>query len=315
MSRGTREEKQMDIKYRDWGTGIPEYTPEDVLSIDEIQKLCVTYAGSMYAEGGYDVDGAIYDRGRYPNVVAKKDGKTYRIAVMGEQWPLNGHMSVLHMRDYYESCAEHGGIACIAAVSLKSNDGERAKAALTLRGDKLQAVTCNVHQISEDDFTAPRIGTDAYEVYCLECVAYGYETGKFARMLELMTDDCQWNSQWVPEPRVGKAVLTDYYAEKAAAMAEGPCYPQLTLMETDGKTEIVHPDKLYINGMECSQPTGLGMYIPKGTKCMLCTQKLPGKTIVTMFTINLDDKGKISGININDPCFFGSFREYYRIRR
>ena len=304
----------MDNKYRDWGEGIPEYAPEDVLSMDEVQKICVAYAGTMYGEGGYDVGGAMYDRGRYPNVVAQKDGKMYCIAVLGEQWPLIGHMSVLHMRDYYEFCAEHGGIACIAAVSLKSNDEERAKASLTLRGDKLQAVTCDIHQVSVDDFSVPRIGTDAYTVYCLECVAYGYETGNFDRMLELIADNCQWNSQWVPEPRVGKTALTDYYAEKAAAMAEGPCYPQCSLMVTDGRMEIMHPDKLYINGTECSQPVGFGMYIPEGTKCMLCAQKLQGKMIVTMLTIDLDDEGKISGININDPYFFGNFREYYRIR-
>ena len=147
-------------------------------------------------------------------------------------------------------------------------------------------------------------------VQCLEIVGEAYETADFSTLLENISDDCRWDSQWVIEPRIGKQVLTEYYTSKGRAMQEGISIVTTRIIRFTGGLGHVRPNQLFINGEKCPPNSACGIYVPPGTLALLSLQTLEDGSIWVAIKIGLDESGKISKIDLNDPDMYGPYEKY-----
>lgn len=137
-----------------WADGCPEVVnEEDKLPLEAFLGFAVNHIVRNYAiPNGFKIDQAIGDKiGNFPNIIMKKDGVTYAVAVLPSIFPNYLTLNDSVRKEYFKVCKEHDSVALFAPVGFRSVDDERAKAGLALKGDVFNTAFNGFVQLTDED--------------------------------------------------------------------------------------------------------------------------------------------------------------------
>ena len=119
-----------------WADGVPEKINEsDVITLENMVAMATDYLmKNVVIPGGFKVDDG-FPRKEIPNIVMKKNGKTYAVVICPSLFPKYTMINDELRLKLVQICKERDTIALMAPVGYMSIDDARAKAGLALRGD------------------------------------------------------------------------------------------------------------------------------------------------------------------------------------
>lgn len=282
----------MNKPIKDWGSGIPKYSKDDILIGLELHEFCTNAVAQSMQDDGFTIEGIIVHDSP-TQVIANKDGKRHFVIVAGGVYPDKGKIAYRLKKEYSFLCKTHGIIPMFASVSIMSQDAARAEAALALKHDGYY-----IKYTGNEDLTNisdPSVDADDYKAYCTEKIILAYRTGRFEEIYDLFADNIEFHSQWVLNPLIGKEAVVEYFNGKGATLRNSET-------EIDG-TVVVITQPLTKNG-------NFGLWTETGTVCALISQELNGKTNWIFISPKFDENNKLISISLNDPSLF-TFEEYY----
>ena len=118
-----------------WGPGIPGFMPTDVMTEDEIREYGVRIALAWCHGNEYEVINAQAAENVWPNIVAKKDGKLWFIAVATKVAPEHGKLEQDEKEYLVGHANEFNAKAAVLSVSFGSKDPERFSESIALHDD------------------------------------------------------------------------------------------------------------------------------------------------------------------------------------
>ena len=118
-----------------WGEGIPEYTPKDLVSKEELMAMAMNRVGEEIREKGYEIIGLKNEPNAVPNYIVKDGDNTIFIVVRVGVIPLIPKLPVHIGKAILNHAEKFGADCCFASVAFGSRDDERFSAGLLLRGD------------------------------------------------------------------------------------------------------------------------------------------------------------------------------------
>ena len=278
-----------------WGSGIPEYTEEDILQGAELHKFCANIvAQHMQDKEGYTIEGLIIDNNAPVQIVANKDAKRCLVFVAGAVYPYMGKISYNTKKMFSDYCKSVGLMPYFASVSIMPIDQERREAGLALKFDGFY-----INYTGKEDLSVveePIIGDGEYRAYCVEQLIECYLNGDFSPIYSKFDEDIKLHSMWVLEPKVGKSALIDYYNGKGESLRKSKT-------KMVGNCVITTDEVIKKNG-------NIGLFTPSGQVAALIGQEIDGQTNWVFIMPKFNDENKIVEISINDPSFF-NFTNYY----
>ena len=124
-----------------WAAGVPQHIEENdkikpeelhIMAINFVMENCLLKKGFVIEEG--------FPRKEFPNIVCKKDDKTYAIIVYPSVYPHFVGLNDEFRLQFMDMCKKNNAIGLYASVGYRSIDEERAKAVLVLKGDVFQTL-------------------------------------------------------------------------------------------------------------------------------------------------------------------------------
>ncbi len=119
-----------------WVEGVPEKINEsDVLNLENLIAMATDHLmKSVVIPGGFKVEDG-FPRKEIPNIVMKKDGKSYAVVICPSVYPRYTVVNNELRLKLVEACKARDTIALMAPIGYKSIDDQRAEAGLALKGD------------------------------------------------------------------------------------------------------------------------------------------------------------------------------------
>ena len=125
------------LEKRDWGEGIPEYTPADLLSAEEAMSMAMTVtADSALSPDGFTVSEANSSITSFPNFIAEKNGQLYYISVGVAAAPNVPRLDPDMIAKLRAIAAENSARLLYAPVAIAPADPQRMQKGLLLVGDE-----------------------------------------------------------------------------------------------------------------------------------------------------------------------------------
>ena len=123
-----------------WGEGIPEYEKEDLMSKKEILDFAIDIVLQFGTQkDGYNVISVDNKINAYPNIILKKDGKTFYVLVRGDDVHLQPTITENEKNLLIDISKKENAIPLFASVGIGSTDPDRFDAKLLLRNDGFYA--------------------------------------------------------------------------------------------------------------------------------------------------------------------------------
>ena len=132
-----------------WGPGIPGFLPTDVMTEDEIREYGVRIAMTHCRNDGYEIINAQAAENVWPNIVAKKDGKLWFIAVATKVAPEYGALEQDEKDNLIEHAGRFGAQAAVLSVSFGSKDPERFSESIALHDDDFVVSTAPMEILNQ----------------------------------------------------------------------------------------------------------------------------------------------------------------------
>ncbi|MBQ9979520.1 MAG: hypothetical protein IJP23_00445 [Oscillospiraceae bacterium] len=140
---------------RDWGKGIPEYNESDIMTSDELLNFAMDIVEKyIIEENNYEKVFETSEPGEYPNfIVQVEDGVLWFIIVKAAIAPREPYLIPEVKQLILEHGEKHNAVCFFAPVCFGSQDEERFKASLALRGDGFYTNFKNLEEIvlTEED--------------------------------------------------------------------------------------------------------------------------------------------------------------------
>ncbi len=120
-----------------WADGVPKnIKDEDRLTLKHILSMCIRFTvDEIIKDRGYKVLGINDETNSYPNILLEKDEKKYAVAVVPCIYPnfirKNDELRIRFAKD----AEQRNLIPVLCPVLIHSQDVERAKASVMLKGD------------------------------------------------------------------------------------------------------------------------------------------------------------------------------------
>ncbi len=128
--------KDPRLKKRDWGTGIPKYTSEDIITKDELFDFGMKVAEEEIEKEGYSIIQTVHNYRFIVSIVATKNEKKYYFYVKTTVLPEASQMDSDEEKHLKEVCKEEKALPLFIPVEFGSTDKERFDASLLLAGDE-----------------------------------------------------------------------------------------------------------------------------------------------------------------------------------
>ena len=286
------EDTFMDKPIKDWGTGIPKYTENDILAGLELHEFCTNIVAQSMQDEGYTIEGIIVNHAP-TQVIANKNGQRYFVIVAGGVYPDEGKISYGMKKRFADFCNQQKVVPMFASVGLMSSDSERAAAGLALKYDGFLIKYSGNENLSHIKF--PAENEDGYKAHCIERIIDAYRTGMFDQIYDLFDESIQFHSQWVLKPLIGKAAVTEYFDGKGA-----------TIQKSSTK---IHGSVVAITKSQTKN--GKVILISEvGKICALLSQETNNSTNWIFISPKFNEQNKLVEIALNDPALF-SFAPYY----
>ena len=119
-----------------WAPGIPEkINQDDLIKPEELMSMAVNYImKNEMIRWGFKVEQG-FPRPSYPNIIAKRNGKTYAIIIVPNVFPKFQVINAESKLGVVKQCKENNLIPLFAPVGYRSMDRERAAKSIMLKGD------------------------------------------------------------------------------------------------------------------------------------------------------------------------------------
>lgn len=130
------EIKDPRLQVKEWGTGIPEYSQNDLMTNEELLDFAMeTLENNFLSENGYDVIDEYKGVEGFPNFVLRKEGQLYMMKVSALISPNTSQITPKDKAFYLEHSNKFNAKCLHASVTFCSGDPERAKRGIALCGD------------------------------------------------------------------------------------------------------------------------------------------------------------------------------------
>ncbi len=125
------------VKESIWAAGCPQNVKEEYkLTIPQLLVLGVDYVVKRFAAAhGFKIEQARANINYLPNILMKKNGQLYAVAVVPFVYPNYGCLNDKVRIEFVHNAKSYNAVPLFAPVGFKSIDAERAKAGLALKGD------------------------------------------------------------------------------------------------------------------------------------------------------------------------------------
>ncbi len=143
---------------RDWGFGIPEYLPEDLMTPEEILNFAMQTVVQYECtpEKGYRTSAGCDTPGAMPNLILTRDKGFAFVCVKGYVAEEEPELTAAEREELLRIARTYGGTAFWAPVGFRSCDPLRFTACLALRGDKYYAKYQGLREVGEQEDAGER---------------------------------------------------------------------------------------------------------------------------------------------------------------
>lgn len=138
--------KDPRLQQVDWGEGIPDYKPNDLLTPIEVFDFAMQVLGMYFRQEGYEILNRINFPGAINNYDVEKDGKRYFVVVREYLYENPRKISEQERQECLRAAKQMGVIPVVAYVGFCSTDETRFNEKLALYGD---GYYCNFEGLEE----------------------------------------------------------------------------------------------------------------------------------------------------------------------
>lgn len=142
--------------------------------------------------------------------------------------------------------------------------------------------------------------TQLYNV--LRILETAYEDGDFTEFVDLLTEDCVYESMWVLEPLCGREAVSRYLLGKGKSIKESENFPSCWIVELVGNINPLPESDIIVNGKK--KLATLALAYEAGKFCLMMEQELDGKTNEVLVDLKLTEDGKVSRMDLCMPELF-----------
>ena len=142
--------------------------------------------------------------------------------------------------------------------------------------------------------------TQLYNV--LRVLETAYEKGNFTEFVDLLTEDCIYESMWALEPLYGRDAVSRHLLGKGKSIKESETFPSCWIAELVGNMNPLPESDIIVNG-EKKRAT-LALAYEAGKFCLMMEQKLDGNTNQVLVDLKLTEDGKVSRMDLCMPELF-----------
>ena len=136
---------------KNWGDGIPSYTPEDLMTPGEIQNFAIhsVLENDTQLKQGYTFVSACDFPGAMPSLILERHGSFVFVLIKGYTGETEPVLSEAERSELLRLSERYGARCCWAAVGFVSAEPERFAAGLALRGDAYFCRYEGLRQVTE----------------------------------------------------------------------------------------------------------------------------------------------------------------------
>ena len=156
--------------------------------------------------------------------------------------------------------------------------------------------------------TKTKLELDALTFKYLTIISEGYESGDFSQLFPFLSRNCVFESQWVMTPNEGYDAVVSYLTEKGKTLKKTGSFPSCSIQELVGNINAIKNIDVNVKGEK--QHGSIGLYYHAGELCLLMEQTIGDNSNDVILRIKLDEKEKISRIDLCMPELF-QYREFY----
>ena len=139
------------LERRDWGEGIPDYQPTDLMTAVEVQKFAMQVSESFgLRHGGYQILESTLNPMDPFSFAARKGGQLYFVLVESSVAPRKPQLSQSKKTRLLSFSKKHQAKAIYIPVGIGACDAERFSASLALIGDAYYADYHGMYAVHED---------------------------------------------------------------------------------------------------------------------------------------------------------------------
>ena len=139
------------LERRDWGKGIPDYKPEDLMTALEVQKFAMQIAeGFGLRHGGYQITESSLDPQDPFSFAAQKDGQLCFVLVESCVAPKKPALSDRKKQRLLAFAGRHQAKAIYIPIGIGACDAERFSAGLALIGDAYYSDYHGMYEVHKD---------------------------------------------------------------------------------------------------------------------------------------------------------------------
>lgn len=80
----------------------------------------------------------------------------------------------------------------------------------------------------------------------LNYIAKGYETGEFNKMITMLSNNCEWSSDWKIDKEIGSNQVGKYYLKKGNILKRYMCFPKISFISLTGFSDRLSKLGLYM---------------------------------------------------------------------
>lgn len=144
--------------------------------------------------------------------------------------------------------------------------------------------------------------TQLYNV--LRVLETAYEKGDFTEFVDLLTEDCVYESMWVLEPLCGREAVSRHLLGKGKSIRESETFPSCWVVELVGNMNPLPESDIIVNGENKRATIALAYEI--GKFCLMMSQELNGETNEVLVDLKLTEDGKVSRMDLCMPELFNT---------
>ena len=150
--------------------------------------------------------------------------------------------------------------------------------------------------------TMTRLERNAQLYNVLRVLETAYEKGDFTEFVDLLTEDCVYESMWVLEPLCGREVVSRHLLGKGKSIKESETFPSCWIVELVGTMNPLPESDIIVNG-EKKRAT-LALAYEAGKFCLMMEQELNGETNQVLVDLKLTEEGRVSRMDLCMPELF-----------
>ena len=293
---------------KDWGVGIPEYAPLDLMNREEVQGLGVQAASIILEREGFEIESVNLEPGAHPGIFAWKDGEQWALAFQakaGQTMVELYYPDRLLLGEFFRKQGLRSGFM---EFNCHSMDEERDEADLALYGDQyyfeleqpLMELT-NVKQPEKRD--------EDFPAFRLHLLGRALIFRDLEALRNLLTRDCVYSSHRFPHAVHGREAVIEHllnFPELQPGMRPGLKW----VVRLIGEPPMMPVEHVVMNGQDEGPMMVMNTY-REGEPALLINFAGPDGESLAILYASLDGDGCVKKLGLEDTRLF-RFEGYWK---